>query len=375
MTIRLSEEANVLIKQTYPYAVVAITKHGVQLARKLTETFQQMDLYYMKKFEHGDEQEKGIQLFDGSVRLLLPSLFQQYKGIILIISLGAVVRMIAPILKDKKTDPGVVVIDDKGEHVISVLSGHIGGANELTREVAKALTAKPIITTASDVQQTIPVDLFGKRFGWEWDSPEHLTPVSAAVVNEEPVAVVQESGERQWWDYDRPLPNHIQVYNKLEEAVAQKPNAILMVTHRLLSRDEEKWMANAVVYRPKVLVLGIGCNRGTSSEEIEEVISETLREIHVSIKSVKAIATIDLKKDEQGLLDVAKKYKWEFIYYEPDELNRVSIEQPSETVYKYTGAYGVSEPAAKLYSGSDQLLLGKKKSGNVTISVGLISHE
>ena len=95
----------------------------------------------MSKFEKGDEGEKNIQLFTGSVRMLLPALFQQYKGIILIISLGAVVRMIAPILKDKKTDPGVVVIDDRGENVISVLSGHLGGANELTREVAAALDA------------------------------------------------------------------------------------------------------------------------------------------------------------------------------------------------------------------------------------------
>ena len=141
---------------------------------KLLETlhayFQHSDLYYMSKFEKGDEEEKNIQLFSGSVRMLLPTLFQQYKGIIMIISLGAVVRMIAPILKDKKTDPAVVVIDDRGENVISVLSGHLGGANELTKEVAAAIKCRPIITTASDVQKTIPVDLFGARFGWVWDS-------------------------------------------------------------------------------------------------------------------------------------------------------------------------------------------------------------
>ena len=130
--------------------------------------------------------------------------------------------MIAPLLKDKKTDPAVVVIDDKGEHVISVLSGHIGGANELTKEVAAALNARPIITTASDVQETIPVDLFGKRFGWVWDSDEKLTPVSAAVVNEEKVAVVQESGEKEWWDYGRPLPENIKQYPSIPEALNRK---------------------------------------------------------------------------------------------------------------------------------------------------------
>ncbi|MDQ0160997.1 cobalt-precorrin 5A hydrolase [Aeribacillus alveayuensis] len=374
MTVSLTENAPILIKRTHPYAVVAITKHGVHIARTLLKTFQQVDVYYMKKFESGDEQERGIQLFEGSVRLLIPSLFQTYKGIIFIISLGAVVRMIAPILKDKKTDPGVVVIDDKGENVISVLSGHLGGANELTREVAKALNANPVITTASDVQQTIPVDLFGKRFGWEWDSPENLTSVSAAVVNEEQIAIVQESGERHWWDYDKPLPTHIKVYKNMDEAKKANPDAVLMITHRILSAEENEFLANGVLYRPKVIVLGIGCNRGTSSQEIEAVIHETLLKLNVSIKSVKAIATIDLKKDEKGLREVAQKYHWQFVYYHPEQLNSVPIDFSSETVFKYTGAYGVSEPAAKLYSGSNQLLLKKKKSGNVTISVGLIKH-
>lgn len=147
MILELQEKELPAIKQKGSYAIVAITKHGVELARQLHTSLPQADLYYMSKFEQGDEGNQHIQLFSGSVRLLLPALFGAYKGIILIISLGAVVRMIAPLLKDKKTDPGVVVIDDMGEHVISVLSGHLGGANELTREVAAILGAKPIITT------------------------------------------------------------------------------------------------------------------------------------------------------------------------------------------------------------------------------------
>ncbi len=375
MTILLEEGVNPSLKQQGTYAIVAITKHGVELARNLSVSFQNADLYYMKKFEKGDEEKRNIQMFEGSVRLLLPSLFQSYKGIILIISLGAVVRMIAPLLKDKKTDPGVVVIDDKGEHVISVLSGHLGGANELTREVAAALGARPIITTASDVQKTIPVDLFGKRFGWVWDSAEKLTPVSASVVNEEQVAVIQESGEKEWWDYDRPLPENIKTYASIEEALQVKPNAALVITHRQLTEEEQSVLTNGVLYRPKVIVLGMGCNRGTSSDEIESVIKETLDELRFSIKSVKAISTIDLKKDEEGLIETAKKYGWDFTYYSPKQLNAIEIEQPSDTVYKFTGAYGVSEPAARLYSGAGMLELVKKKSGNVTISVAIIPYE
>ncbi|MDQ0214226.1 cobalt-precorrin 5A hydrolase [Oikeobacillus pervagus] len=375
MIITLQNDEIRPLPKKHSYVVAAITKHGVETARNLRKVFPNIDVYYMSKFAKGDEEALNIHLFEGSVRLLIPSLFHTYKGIVFIISLGAVVRMIAPVLKDKKTDPGVVVIDDKAEYVISVLSGHIGGANELTREVAAAIDATPIITTASDVQKTIPVDLFGSHFGWTWDSSEKLTPVSASVVNEEKVAVIQESGEKNWWIYPSPLPANIHLYDSISQALQEEPKAALVVTHRILKEDEEAILQNGVVFRPRVIVLGMGCNRGTSASEIEQVIIETLDELQISIKSVKAIATIDLKKDEEGFLEVAQKYDWEFVYYTPDELNEMPIDDPSDTVYKYTGAYGVSEPAAKRYSGDNQLILGKKKSGNVTISVGMIPFD
>jgi cobalt-precorrin 5A hydrolase len=358
-----------------PFAAVAITKHGVEMVRDLGACFPGTDVYYMSKFERGDEQERGIRLFEGSVKLILPDLFKQYNGIILFISLGAVVRMIAPILVDKKVDPAVVVIDDRGEHVISVLSGHLGGANELTRHVASVLGARAVITTASDVQGTIPVDMFGRELGWTVDSFDKATPVSAAVVNEEPVALVQETGERNWWRYDKPVPAHIKVYASMAEAEASNEpfNAALVVSDRLLeSEDEEQFLSNGVLYRPNSLVLGIGCNRGTSLEELEAGVLDTLVGLRLSVKSVRNIATIDLKKDEEGLLALCAKYGWELVTYTPSELNAVQLPNPSETVFKYTGAYGVSEPSALLSSGAEHWLLEKKKSGNMTLSVARI---
>jgi cobalt-precorrin 5A hydrolase len=359
-----------------PFAAVAITKHGVEMVRNLGDSFPGTDVYYMSKFERGDEQERGIQLFEGSVKLILPDLFKQYNGIILFISLGAVVRMIAPILVDKKVDPAVVVIDDRGEHVISVLSGHLGGANELTRHVAAVLGARAVITTASDVQGTIPVDMFGRELGWVVDSFDKATPVSAAVVNEEPVALIQETGERNWWRYDKPVPGHIKVYASTAEALQEPFNAALVVSDRLLEpEEEEQLLSNGVLYRPKSLVLGIGCNRGTALEELEAGVLDTLQELRLSVKSVRNIATIDLKKDEEGLLALCAKYGWELVTYTPSELNTVQLPNPSETVFKYTGAYGVSEPSALLSSGADHWLLEKKKSGNMTLSVARVSYD
>lgn len=354
------------------YAIVAITKHGVSIGRKLLDLLPLADLYYPKKFAKGDESKRNIVMYEGSVKQAIPTVFNNYEGLIMIVSIGAVIRLLAPYIKNKMTDPGVVVIDDQAQHVISVLSGHIGGANELTQEVAALLNARPVITTASEVNKTIPVDLLGRRFGWTWDSKKNLVAASAAVVNEEPVAVVQESGEKNWWTYDSSLPTNITKYETIQEAIQSNPSAALIITHRLLNKKEQSIMDRAVIYRPKVIVLGMGCNRGTSSLEIRSVIKETLDELQLSMKSVKALCTIDLKKDEQGLIEVVEQYGWEFITYTPTELNEIPFNNPSDIVYKYTGAYGVSEPAALRYSGADQLVLEKKKAGNVTISVALI---
>jgi cobalt-precorrin 5A hydrolase len=358
-----------------PYALIAITKHGVNIARTLHEHLP-CDLYYMEKFARGDESERGIRLFSGSPRDHLPELFQKYKGLVMFFSLGAVVRLIAPLIKSKHTDPAVVVVDDQAKYVISVLSGHLGGANMLTREVARILNAEPVITTASEVNQTIAVDLLGRPFGWVIEDFANVTPVSAAVVNEEPVAIIQEAGERNWWTYEKPLPENLFVYRSPEEASVREHHAVLYITDRLLSKEEKsRWLTNGVLYRPKTIILGIGCNRGTPEEEVEQVIRQTLHELSLSFLSVRGIATIDLKKDEEALLSLTRKYGWTFQYYTPEELNRVPISHPSETVYKYTGAYGVSEPAAKLAAGCETLLLAKKKDGNVTISVARVGDE
>lgn len=356
------------------YAIVGITKHGAELARELAAEMPDADLYLSEKFLKEGETAT-VFSFPTNVRLLLEETFHKYEGWILLVSLGAVVRMIAPLLKDKKVDPAVVVVDDKARFAISVLSGHLGGANVLTERVANILEAVPVVTTASDVSGTIAVDLLGREFGWTIDGDAQVTPASAAVVNEEPVALIQETGETNWWKRNSPVPRQIQVTRGLQEALAIRPqgyNAVLWITDRLLSEHEQSISPYRVVYRPKSIILGLGCNRGTSLEEIENVVITALQQQELSLKSVAAIATISIKKDEAGLLALSEKYGWPLLAYEAEELNRVSIPNPSETVHKFTGAYGVSEPAALIAAGTDHLLLEKTASGNVTIALARI---
>jgi cobalt-precorrin 5A hydrolase len=358
------------------YAAVAITRSGVRLAITLKDLMGDTDVYCLAKYSDGITEAGDCHLFQEPVKDLLPLLFRCYEGVILFFSLGAVVRLIAPLLQDKKTDPAVIAVDERGEHVISVLSGHLGGANALTSRIAGLLGSHPVITTASDVQGTFAVDLLGRRFGWQADSFEPMKSVSAAIVNGEPVVFIQETGEIDWLPSGLTLPEHLRVCHSVGEATEAPFTAAIMVTDRLLDPLEEQTLhPQSVIYRPRSLVLGIGCNRGTTVVELETVVMESLAELRLSPKSVRNLATIDIKANEAGLLKLSAKYGWKLDIYTPEQLNTVSLARPSETVFRVTGAYGVCEPAALLSSGASDWLLPKKKSGNVTISVARVTFD
>ena len=161
-------------------AILAITKNGIDIAVTLKEHFPAWKIFSPSKLR---QDERDIQWFDESTTLKIKELFESNEALVCIFSLGAVIRLIAPHMKDKKTDPAVVVIDDTAKFVISTLSGHLGGANELSEKIATALCATPVITTAADVNKTIAVDLLGKEFGWQIDDTTSVTKVSAFTIN------------------------------------------------------------------------------------------------------------------------------------------------------------------------------------------------
>ncbi len=356
-----------------PNAILAITKHGAIMGATIRDGLGDADLVVQAKLrEHVPD--GGAHFFEISVRQQVEEAFQRYEGLVCIVSLGAVVRLIAPVLKDKRTDPGVVVVDDRGQYAIPVLSGHLGGANALARRVAAITGGIPVLTTASDANETVAVDLLGHDFGWVMEDDKNVTWISAHVVNEEPVAIVQETGEPNWWQYQKALPANIHLLHDLEEARSPGYKAALVITQRLLGAEHRDIVRKAVVYRPKSLVLGIGCNRGTSAEEIEEVALGALREHGLSFKSVRNVATIDVKTDEEGLNAFARKLRLALTHYSKDQLRTIAdLPNPSATVEKYVGTVGVCEPAAILSSGGGRLLVPKVKSGNVTVAVAEIA--
>ena len=233
--------------------LVAITKHGATQAARLAAELPEADICTSAKFA---AQFAGlanpVHAYGGALRDEIGPLFGHYDQIVFFVSLGAVVRLIAPHLRSKDEDPGVIVVDDAGQYVIPVLSGHVGGANEWSERIADLLGAAPVLTTASDVGRTIPVDILGRHLGWRLEAPKiNVTRVSAHVVNGEPIAFVQEAGSPDWWTRPTPLPDTIHRYARFDDVPLGRYAAVLWVTHAAV--PVERWEAlheRLVVYRP-----------------------------------------------------------------------------------------------------------------------------
>lgn len=244
-----------LDKPTPRVVLVAITKHGAGLARRLAEAMPGAEVCVSAKFaEAVAGLPQPVHAYEGAFKDQIGGLFQRYDQIVFFVSLGAVVRLIAPHLKSKDEDPGVLVVDDAAAFVIPVLSGHVGGANAMAEQVATLLGAVPVLTTASDVGRTIPVDILGRELGWTVEAPKlNITRVSAHVVNGNPIAMVQEAGSPHWWMRPTPLPANIHCYQRLEDVDLARHAAVLWVTHRPVPPALWRQLHEAlVVYRPPV---------------------------------------------------------------------------------------------------------------------------
>ena len=240
-------------------AVVSITKHGIALAGKVVAALPGAQLFCPEKFRaEGETAAPGVtHCYEGKVGDQVPALFAAFDGIVAIVSLGAVVRLIAPHLKSKEVDPAVVVIDEAGKFVLPMLSGHLGGANALAGHLATALGAQAVLTTASDARETIGVDLLGRELGWRFEAThDEIVRCSAAMVNDEPVALVQEAGSRDWWPNHAngrkgPLPANVTLFERLEEVDLDRFAAVLWIAEREMPAAMAARLAGwRVVYRP-----------------------------------------------------------------------------------------------------------------------------
>jgi cobalt-precorrin 5A hydrolase len=349
-------------------AIVAITRHGIEIARRIKKRMPDVEIYVPAKHNDGDND---IVWFSEQSTQLVGNLFKSYDALICIFSLGAVIRMVAPYLIDKKSDPAVLVVDDRAKNVISALSGHLGGANALARLVASFLGAQPVITTAADVNETIAVDLVGREFNWTIDNFENVTKVSAFMVNEEKIAIYQDAGERNWWH--GPLPGNVTIVDSIDKIKSQEFKAGLIISDRLVF--DETIIEKSVIYRPKSLVVGIGLHWDTSKQTIKSGIDTVFKENGLSFQSIRNLASINRKAKVKGLEEFSIEHSIPVEIYEKDRLSSVEVPTPSATVQKFEGTSSVSE-ASSILSSKGKLIVPKQKlPPNLTLAVSRICHQ
>ena len=341
-------------------SVLVITKNGVKIGEKLKELFPNWNIFAPGKLSN---ENKNITWYSEPTTDKIIELFKNSNALICVFSLGAVIRLIAPHLKDKKTDPAVIVIDDKTNFVISVLSGHIGGANELTEEISVKLNALPVITTAADVNKTIAVDLVGREFNWKIDDETTVTKISAHMVNAESIGVFQQTGNRKWY---KELPKNVKIYDSLEELKKSKSKAHLIISDTIIDNDLSQ---ESVIYRPQSLVIGIGLHWDTSKDTIKEGIEFCLKKFNLSSKSIAKLVSIKKPQDVQGLIDLGKEMQIPVEYIDREELAEIITPNPSSTVKAFEGTASVSEAAAIKVSNGKLIVEKQKFPPNLTIAI------
>lgn len=287
---------------------------------------------------------------------LKPEKLSDNEFIIFIGALGICVRTISPLVSNKHTDPGVICIDSNGINVISVLSGHIGGANKLTKEIAAILGSYPVITTQSDNMGLWALDTLPSEFGWVTDATdEELNSAIADFVNGKPFGIILDIRDKGTDFLENTLPENVKII---------KPDSDISGIERIIAVSPFIYSFDVPVlyFRPQILNLGFGCRKDCNPEGISEYIEKNLIENKISPLSVKSLSTIDLKKEEQALSELAK---WNSIktcnIFTAEELKDIDVPNPSDKVNSVTGVAGVAESCAILAANHGDLIVEKQK--------------
>ena len=332
-------------------AVISFTSSGKEISEKIKKKLSVLD---SSKLYNVIEITK--QTFDDKVSNHMEDIFSLYDAIIFIASTGIAVRLIAPYVNSKTSDPAVIVIDDLGKYAISLLSGHIGGANELTLEISGILKSKAIITTASDGRGIDAIDVFAKRNNFYIEDMKMAKVLTALMVEGKRIKLISEVD--------------VKINYENIEYIKDSYEGIIIVSsyqdiEQYLNKEDDRPVC---ILRPKNLNIGIGCRRGKTKEEIKFGIEEVFKDNNLSLNSVRNIGTIDIKHDEAGIIEVSKELNAEMILFSKSDIEGVSDKfDKSKFVKSNVGVTSVSEPSAYLLG--KEMLVYKKIFSGVTIAV------
>jgi cobalt-precorrin 5A hydrolase/precorrin-3B C17-methyltransferase len=372
-----------LFQDFQPIVAIATTPTAAQKLQSLTQTAG-ATLWMPESLNTLERRNISLERFyTGSLKAHVASLWDQHRAFVFCLATGAVVRLIAPLLEDKSCDPAIVVVDEKGEFVISLCSGHQGKADQLARLVAHQLGATPVLTGASAGLGLPGVDILGVPFGWQRGEGD-WTGVSAAVARGEVVQVIQEAGSTLWQSH---LPKGHPFHFGFPEYPATNQEDVPLPKARIwISPTQRKFSLESdlpkVQWHPRVLWVGIGCERGTSRQLIETAIQQVCQSHHLAENAIAGIATIDIKADEVGLVELCRDRNLPLQTFPTEVLRSVPVPNPSVVVDKEVGTPSVAEAAAIVAANSNlgaqslapllvekQIIRAENQSGAVTIAI------
>lgn len=334
-------------------ALISFTKKGAALNRGLASALGQAVGYHLSAYEESD-----LIKVSSSLKEWTKTVFEQYEAVIYIGATGIAVRAIAPFLISKDTDPAILSVDELGQNVIALVSGHIGGANKLARAVAVLTNGQAIISTATDLEGCFAVDEWAKEQGFILNDLKKAKLISATLLQGLKVGIKS----------DYPIVGALP--QGIEQGENYKRGLYIGYDYTKSPYEQTLWLI------PKQISLGIGCKKGTSFEKIERLVRVEFEKMGLPLEAIKNIASIDLKKEEEGLLKWAKHYDKPIYFYDSKVLEQVKGDfTPSAFVRQITGVENVCERSAVKASKQGLLILKKTALEGVTIALAIADYQ
>ena len=330
-------------------AIVSVSDKGKNLAISIKEKLD------------NDSTIIKADLFHKNVKKYLKIAFYEYDAVIAVMASGILIRSIAPYIESKTSDPAVLNIDDNGNFVISTLSGHLGGANSLTNKIAELIGATPVITTSSDINNRLGIDVLARDLYLSIDRPREILFFNKAILEGHEITLTSKSKKEYLIEYLRNNTLEIDVCFNYSDDVDDDEIRVSLDGHELILKE-------------KKMVVGIGCRRGKECEKIYEGLKKSLNDINIDKSRINRLASAEIKKDEKGILELSEKLDIpvSFIEIEKLKLFESNDVQKSDFVKSKFGIYGVCEPSALIMAGFDSKLIYKKTSyDGVTIAIAV----
>ena len=332
-------------------AIISVSDKGRELSLSLKEKFD-LDSTIIK-----------TDLYHKNVKKYFPILFYEYDAIIAIMASGILIRSIAPLLESKASDPAVLNIDDNGNFVISVLSGHLGGANKLTQKVADLIDATPVITTSTDVNNKLGIDVIAKDLYLSIDDTKEILFFNKSILEGKEISLLLNPNKNfnYLFNYLRDNQLEINVSINFSSKIDMDEIVVMLDDHQLILKERE-------------IVVGLGCRRGKECTDLFNGLKASINELDIDISRINKLASAEIKKDENGMLELSDKLNIPIFFVDLEKLKLFESNdiQKSEFVKSKFGIYGVCEPSALITAGFDSKLIYKKTSyDGVTIAVAI----